>query len=51
MGVKALITLYKKVTGGALNFQMTALCFVNVIKKMISMLEENSIPKKSKDAT
>ena len=30
---------------------MTALCFVNVIKKMISMLKENSIPKNSKDAT
>ena len=30
---------------------MTASCFVNVIKKVISMLEENSIPKNSKDAT
>ena len=30
---------------------MTALCFVNVIKKMINMLKENSIPKNSKDAT
>ena len=30
---------------------MTALCFVNVIKKVICMLEENSIPKNSKDAT
>ena len=30
---------------------MTALCFVNVIKKVISMLEEKSIPKNSKDAT
>ena len=35
---------------GSPNFKMAALRFVNVTKKVMDMIEENSIPKRAKDA-
>ena len=46
-----IITLHKGIiTVQSLNFKMATLCFVNVFKEVINVIEENSIMKRTKDA-